>query len=156
MQMFHAYFTRAYRYAPQHFRHVGTSGMSTHKQRHSACSLFGGPFHARAGPLFRTWPLSSARKPAIPSLGNPAHVRNRRPTCETAGSHAGHVGTQVTVAHSQSMTDHGAATHRPAMQHSQERGKHHHLQQRLSRAAQPTSHHPSNTICPASKLASTN
>ena len=101
-------------------------------------------------------PFSSARGPAIPNLGNPAHVRNRRPTCETAGSHAGHVGTQVTVAHSQSMTDHGAATHRPAMQHSQERGKHHHLQQRLSRAAQPTSHHPSNTTCPASKLASTN
>ena len=69
-------------------------------------------------------PFSSARGPAIPSLGNPAHVRNRRPTCETAGSHAGRVGTQVAVAHSQSMTDHGAATHRPAMQHSQERGKH--------------------------------
>ena len=56
-------------------------------------------------------PFSSARGPAIPSLGNPAHVRNRRPTCETAGSHAGHVGTQVAVAHSQSMTDHGTATH---------------------------------------------
>ena len=98
-------------------------------------------------------PFSSARGPAIPSLGNPAHVRNRRPTCETAGSHAGRVGTQVTVAHSQSMTDHGAATHRPATQHSQERGKHHHLQQQLSRATQPTSHHPSNTIYPSSKLA---
>ena len=114
------------------------------------------PSRPHVDPLSRAWPVSSARGPAIPSLGNPAHVRNRRPTCETAGSHAGHVGTQVTVAHSQSMTDHGAATHRPAMQHSQERGKHHHLQQRLSRAAQPTSHHPSNTICPASKLASTN
>ena len=114
------------------------------------------PSRPHVDPLSRAWPVSSARGPAIPSLGNPAHVRNRRPTCETAGSHAGHVGAQVTVAHSQSMTDHGAATHRPAMQHSQERGKHHHLQQRLSRAAQPTSHHPSNTICPASKLASTN
>ena len=86
--MFHAYFTRAYRRAPQHFRHVGTSGMLTHKQRHSACSLFGGPFHARPGLLFRTRPPSSARKPAIPSLGNPAHVRNRRPTRETDGPHA--------------------------------------------------------------------
>ena len=57
-------------------------------------------------------PFSSARGPAIPSLGNPAHVRNRRPTCETAGSHAGRVGTQVAVAHGQSMTDHGAPTHR--------------------------------------------
>ena len=56
-------------------------------------------------------PFSSARGPAIPSLGNPAHVRNRRPTCETAGSHAGHVEAQAAVAHSQSMTDHGAATH---------------------------------------------
>ena len=100
-------------------------------------------------------PFSSARGPAIPSLGNPAHVRNRRPTCETAGSHAGHVGTQVTVAHSQSMTDHGAATHRPAMQHSQEHGKHDHLQQRLSRATKPKSHPASNTFCPSSKLAHT-
>ena len=101
-------------------------------------------------------PFSSARGPAIPSLGNPAHVRNRRPTCETAGSHAEHVGTQVAVAHSQSMTDHGAATHRPAMQHSQERGKHHHLQQQLSHATKPKSRPASNTICPSSKLASTN
>ena len=110
-----------------------------------------GSYLARLG-----MPFSSARGPAIPSLGNPAHVRNRRPTCKTAGSHAGRVGTQVTVAHGQSMTDHGAATHRPATQHSQEHGKHDHPQQRLSRAAQPTSHHPSNTICPASKLVPTN
>ena len=95
-------------------------------------------------------PFSSARGPAIPSLGNPAHVRNRRPTCETAGSHAGRVGTQVTVAHSQSMTDHGAATHRPATHHSQEHGKHDHLQQRLSRATKPKSHPASNTFCPSS------
>ena len=100
-------------------------------------------------------PFSSARGPAIPSLGNPAHVQNRRPTCETAGSHAGHVGTQATVAHSQSMTDHGAATHRPATQHSQKHGKHHHLQQRLSHATKPKSHPASNTICPSSKLAHT-
>ena len=69
------------------------------------------PSRPHVDPLSRAWPVSSARGPAIPSLGNPAHVRNRRPTCETAGSHAGHVGAQVTVAHSQSMTDHGAATH---------------------------------------------
>ena len=100
-------------------------------------------------------PFSSARGPAIPSLGNPAHVRNRRPTCETAGSHAGHVEAQAAVAHSQSMTDHGAATHRPAMQHSQERGKHDHLQQRLSHATKPKSHPASNTICLSSKLTPT-
>ena len=113
------------------------------------------PSRPHVDPLSRAWPVSSARGPAIPSLGNPAHVRNRRPTCETAGSHAGHVGTQVTVAHSQSMTDHGAATHRPATHHSQEHGKHDHLQQRLSRATKPKSHPASNTFCPSSKLAHT-
>ena len=106
--------------------------------------------------LVRTWACYSEPGQPRPRTEQRVNVRNRRPTCETAGSHAGRVGTQVAVAHSQSITDHGAATHRPAMQHSQERGKHHHLQQRLSRAAQPTSHHPSNTICPTSKLASTN
>ena len=124
-----------------------------------------GSYLARLG-----MPFSSARGPAIPSLGcliltwtrysepgqprprteQRVNVRNRRPTCETAGSHAGHVGTQVTVAHSQSMTDHGAATHRPATHHSQEHGKHDHLQQRLSRATKPKSHPASNTFCPSS------
>ena len=86
-----------------------------------------GSYLARLG-----MPFSSARGPAIPSLGcliltwtrysesgqprprteQRVNVRNRRPTCETAGSHAGRVGTQVAVAHSQSMTDHGAPTHR--------------------------------------------
>ena len=106
--------------------------------------------------LVRTWACYSEPGQPRPRTEQRVNVRNRRPTCETAGSHAGHVEAQVTVAHSQSMTDHGTATHRPAMQHSQERGKHHHLQQRLSRAAQPTSHPASNTICPSSKLASTN
>ena len=129
-----------------------------------------GSYLARLG-----MPFSSARGPAIPSLGcliltwtrysepgqprprteQRVNVRNRRPTCETAGSHAGRVGTQVAVAHGQSMTDHGAPTHRPAMQHSQERGKHHHLQQQLSHATKPKSHPASNTICPSSKLAHT-
>ena len=126
-------------------------------------------------------PFSSARGPAIPSLGNPAHVRNRRPTCETAGSHAGHVGTQVTVAHSQSMTDHGAATHTGPRcsihrneantttynssfptQQSQKvtllatRFVHpprwlHHLQHQLSRINKPKSHHKTNTFCPVTR-----
>ena len=69
--MFHAYFTRAYRRAPQHFRHVGTSGMLTHKQRHSACSLFGGPFHARAGPLVRTWPPHPHASPLFRAWATP-------------------------------------------------------------------------------------
>ena len=124
-----------------------------------------GSYLARLG-----MPFSSARGPTIPSLGcliltwtrysesgqprprteQRVNVRNRRPTCETAGSHAGRVGTQVAVAHGQSMTDHGAPTHRPAMQHSQELGKHDHLQKRLSRATKPKSHPASNTICPSS------
>ena len=35
-------------------------------------------------PLIRTWDLSSAAKPAVPSVGGAAHVRNSRPTCATA------------------------------------------------------------------------
>ena len=103
--------------------------------------------------LVRTWACYSESGQPRPRTEQRVNVRNRRPTCETASSHAGHVGTQVTVAHSQSMTDHGAATHRPAMQHSQEHGKHDHLQQRLSRATKPKSHPASNTICPSSTLA---
>ena len=71
MQMFHTYFTRAYRRAPQHFRHVSTSGMSTHKQRHSACSLFGGPFHARPGPLVRTCPPHPHASPLFRAWATP-------------------------------------------------------------------------------------
>ena len=103
--------------------------------------------------LVRTWACYSESGQPRPRTEQRVNVRNRRPTCETAGSHAGRVGTQVTVAHSQSMTDHGAATHRPAMQHSQERGKRDHLQQRLSHATKPKSHPASNTICLPSKLA---
>ena len=39
------------------------------------------PLNTHANPLTGTWASSSARGPAIPSLGNPAHVRDRRPTC---------------------------------------------------------------------------
>ena len=105
--------------------------------------------------LIRTWACYSESGQPRPRTEQRVNVRNRRPTCETAGSHAGHVEAQVAVAHSQSMTDHGAATHRPAMQHSQERGKHDHLQQQLSHATKPNSHPASNTICPSSKLAHT-
>ena len=146
-------------------------------------------------------PFSSARGPTIPSLGcliltwtrysesgqprprteQRGNVRNRRPTCETAGSHAGHVGTQVAVAHSQSMTDHGAATHTGPRcsihrneantttynsnfptQQSQKvtllatRFVHpprwlHHLQHQLSRINKPKSHHKTNTFCPVTR-----
>ena len=44
------------------------------------------PTTSHANPLFRTRASSSARGPAIPSLGNPAHMRNRRPTCGTGGT----------------------------------------------------------------------
>ena len=74
--------------------------------------------------LVRTWACYSESGQPRPRTEQRVNVRNRRPTCETAGSHAGRVGTQVAVAHGQSMTDHGAPTHRPAMQYSQERGKH--------------------------------
>ena len=93
--------------------------------------------------------FSSARGPAIPSLGNPAHVRNSGFTCGTRWN-PGRCRTQPI--HDGSW---GSHTHRPAMQHSQERGKHHHLQQQLSHATKPKSHPASNTICPSSKLAHT-
>ena len=148
----------------RNFATRGSDTSATHRQRawrgenpgYRTCHVAGFvpcmPWYAL---LVRTWACYSEPGQPRPRTEQRVNVRNRRPTCETAGSHAGHVGTQVTVAHSQSMTDHGAATHRPATHHSQEHGKHHHLQQRLSRATQPTSHHPSNTICPASKLAHT-
>ena len=41
-----------------------------------------------ANQLVRMSALYSARKPAIPSVGNTAHVRNRRPTCGTGGPRA--------------------------------------------------------------------
>ena len=56
----------------------------------------------RASLLFRAWAFSSARGPAVPSLGDPAHVRDRRPACGTGGPRAGHVGVQVVVACGQS------------------------------------------------------
>ena len=37
----------------------------------------------RASSLCGAWAFSSARGPAVPSLGNPAHVRDRRPACGT-------------------------------------------------------------------------
>ena len=41
-----------------------------------------------ANQLVRMSALYPARKPAIPSVGNTAHVRNSKPTCETASPHA--------------------------------------------------------------------
>ena len=148
----------------RNFATRGSDTSATHRQRawrgenpgYRTCHVAGFvpcmPWYAF---LVRTWACYSESGQPRPRTEQRVNVRNRRPTCETAGSHAGHVGTQVTVAHSQSITDHGAATHRPAMQHSQERGKHHHLQQQLSHATKPKSHPASNTICPSSKLAHT-
>ena len=56
------------------------------------------PATSHANPLFRTWAISSAREPAIPSLGDPAHMRNSGLTCGTGGLRAGRVGVQVVVA----------------------------------------------------------
>ena len=46
------------------------------------------PTTSHANPLFRTRASSSAREPAIPSLGNLAHMRNSGLTCETGGLRA--------------------------------------------------------------------
>ena len=131
--------------------------------------------------LVRTWACYSESGQPRPRTEQRVNVRNRRPTCETAGSHAGHVGTQVAVAHSQSMTDHGAATHTGPRcsihrneantttynsnfptQQSQKvtllatRFVHpprwlHHLQHQLSRINKPKSHHKTNTFCPVTR-----
>ena len=47
-----------------------------------------GPSHPHVNPLFRAWAISSARGPAIPSLGNIAHMRNSGLTCRTGGLRA--------------------------------------------------------------------
>ena len=46
------------------------------------------PSRPHVGLLFRAWAVSSSRGPAIPSLGNPAHVRNSGLTCGTDGPRA--------------------------------------------------------------------
>ena len=46
------------------------------------------PTTSHVDPLFRTRAISSAREPAIPSLGNPAHMQNSGLTCGTAGLRA--------------------------------------------------------------------
>ena len=53
------------------------------------------PRDTHANPLFRAWAISSARGPAIPSLGNPAHMRNSGFTCGTAGLRAGQGGLRA-------------------------------------------------------------
>ena len=47
------------------------------------------PTTSHANPLFRTRAISSAREPAIPSLGNLAHMQNSGSTCGTGGLRAG-------------------------------------------------------------------
>ena len=58
-----------------------------------------GPSHPHVNPLFRTRAISSAREPAIPSLGNTAHMRNSGSTC----------GTGCLRAEQQRAVPHGAA-----------------------------------------------
>ena len=58
-----------------------------------------GPPHPHVNPLFRTRAISSAREPAIPSLGNTAHMRNSGSTC----------GTGCLRAEQQRAVPHGAA-----------------------------------------------
>ena len=57
------------------------------------------PTTSHANPLFRTRAISSAREPALPSLGNTAHMRNSGSTC----------GTGCLRAEQQRAVPHGAA-----------------------------------------------
>ena len=105
----------------RNFATRGSDTSATHRQRawrgenpgYRTCHVAGFvpcmPWYAL---LVRTWACYSESGQPRPRTEQRVNVRNRRPTCETAGSHAGRVGTQVAVAHGQSMTDHGAPTHR--------------------------------------------
>ena len=73
---------------PAHMRNsgltCGTGGLPAEQgaQPHTR------PATSHANPLFRTRAISSAREPAIPSLGNPAHMQNSGLTCGTGGLRA--------------------------------------------------------------------
>ena len=71
-----------------------------------------GSYLARLG-----MPFSSARGPAIPSLGNPAHVRDRRPTCGIGGPRAEQAALTLTAQSHRS--SHTARSRSPGLSGSQ-------------------------------------
>ena len=98
--------------------------------------------------LVRTWAYYSEPGQPRPRTEQTAHVRNSGFTCGTRWN-PGRCRTRPI--HDGSWGTHTQGT----MQHSQELGKHDHLQQRLSHATKPKSHPASNTIYLSSKLTPT-
>ena len=84
--------------APAHMRNRGFTRGTAGLRAGQGAQPYTRPATSHANPLFRTRAISSARGPAIPSLGNTAHMRNSGLTCGTGGLRAGRVGLQVVVA----------------------------------------------------------
>ena len=83
---------------PAHMRNSGLTCGTAGLRAGQGAQPYTRPATSHVDPLFRTRAISSAHGPAIPSLGNPAHMRNSGLTCGTAGLRAGRVGVQVVVA----------------------------------------------------------
>ena len=83
---------------PAHMRNSGLTCGTAGLRAGQGAQPYTRPATSHVNPLFRTRAISSAREPAIPNLGDPAHMRNSGLTCGTAGLRAGRVGVQVVVA----------------------------------------------------------
>ena len=83
---------------PAHMRNSGLTCGTAGLRAGQRTQPYTRPATSHVDPLFRAWAISSARGPAIPSLGDPAHMRNSGLTCGTGGLRAGRVGVQVVVA----------------------------------------------------------
>ena len=83
---------------PAHMRNSGLTCGTEGLRAGQRAQPYTRPTTSHANPLFQAWASSSACGPAIPSLGDPAHMQNSGLTCGTAGLRAGRVGVQVVVA----------------------------------------------------------
>ena len=73
---------------PAHMQNSGLTCGTEGLRAEQGAQPYTRPTTSHANPLFRTRAISSAREPAIPSLGNTAHMRNSGLTCGTAGLRA--------------------------------------------------------------------
>ena len=73
---------------PAHMQNSGLTCGTAGLRAEQEAQPYTRPTTSHANPLFRTRASSSAREPAIPSLGNTAHMRNSGLTCGTGGLRA--------------------------------------------------------------------
>ena len=73
---------------PAHMQNSGLTCGTEGLRAEQGAQPYTRPATSHANPLFRTRASSSAREPAIPSLGNPAHMQNSGLTCGTEGLRA--------------------------------------------------------------------